>query len=75
MAFMTLEDSTGTVECILFPDAYDEFSTVFARDDLLLVEGKLEDQHGALTINVGKLQNAEARASFSLFRKTGGLSA
>jgi len=42
MAFVTLEDTTGSVECIFFADPYANSKRALSADQPLLIEGKLE---------------------------------
>ncbi|MCG3177697.1 MAG: DNA polymerase III subunit alpha [Phycisphaerae bacterium] len=57
MRFVTLEDATGTVECTLFPEAYRRFGHLFYHVGPFRVEGRAEDERGAVTLNV---QQAES---------------
>jgi len=41
MAFITLEDLYGAVECIVFPATYDRYSRLIEEDSLVVVEGKM----------------------------------
>lgn len=41
MAFITLEDLYGTVECIVFPATYERYNKYIAEDQPIVVEGRL----------------------------------
>ena len=41
MAFITLEDTTGQVECKIFPKAYEEWAEVSDSDEPLLIRGRV----------------------------------
>jgi len=41
MAFFTLEDRTAEVECIVFPNIFEEFSPLLVRDSAILVQGTI----------------------------------
>ena len=41
MGFLTLEDQTGQVECLLFPRVYEKYSRTLAVDQAVLVTGRL----------------------------------
>ncbi len=41
MAFITLEDLYGAVECIVFPTTYDRYSRLIEEDSLVVIEGKI----------------------------------
>ena len=41
MGFITLEDLTGQIECLVFPKVYEKYQGVMAVDDLVVLCGKL----------------------------------
>lgn len=41
MGFITLEDQTGQVECLLFPRTYEKYAPMLAEDQAVLVTGRL----------------------------------
>ena len=47
MAFVTLEDETGLLECTLFPDAYERHRGVVRDRGPYVAEGRIEEQYGA----------------------------
>ncbi len=40
MAFVTLEDGTGSIECLVFPKLYEEFSPLLRDGEPIVVRGK-----------------------------------
>jgi DNA polymerase-3 subunit alpha len=42
MAFVTLEDLTGSVEALVFPRAYEQHGLALKRDAVVLLRGKLD---------------------------------
>ncbi|MEG0012807.1 MAG: DNA polymerase III subunit alpha [Cellulosilyticaceae bacterium] len=40
MAFITLEDTTGTIECIIFPNLYDKFAQI-PENDVFVLKGRV----------------------------------
>lgn len=42
MAFMTLEDVYGSVECVCFPSAYEKYKAEIINDRIVKVKGKLD---------------------------------
>ena len=42
MAFVKLEDLTGSVELVVFPDLYEKSASMLEEDSLLLVEGRTD---------------------------------
>lgn len=41
MGFVTLEDLTGQIECLVFPKVYERYQAMMATDDLVVLCGKL----------------------------------
>ena len=41
MGFITLEDLTGQIECLVFPKTYEKYQGLMAVDDLVVLTGKL----------------------------------
>lgn len=41
MAFITLEDLYGSIECIVFPQTYDRFNEYLFEDGFVVIEGRL----------------------------------
>ena len=46
MAFVDLEDTTGMIELIVFPNLYAKFKDLIAEEKIVLVTGKLSDKDG-----------------------------
>jgi DNA polymerase-3 subunit alpha/error-prone DNA polymerase len=61
MEFITLEDESGVFECTLFPQAYAKFSAVVRNHGPFEVEGTVEDQLGAVTLNVDRIRHVRDR--------------
>lgn len=41
MGFITLEDLTGQIECLVFPKVYERYQGMMALDDLVVLHGRL----------------------------------
>lgn len=41
MGFLTLEDLTGQIECLVFPKVYERYQGMMAADDLVVLTGRL----------------------------------
>ena len=41
MAFITLEDLYGAVECIVFPTTFDRYNNLIEEDSLIIIKGKI----------------------------------
>ena len=55
MAFVRLEDMTGTVEVVVFPSAYQANASVLVKDFPVLIEGKIEEKDGEIKVLAEKL--------------------
>ena len=55
MEFLTFEDETGIVETTFFPQAYRRFCHIIDRQRPYLLSGKVEENWGALTLTVDKV--------------------
>jgi DNA polymerase III alpha subunit len=55
MLFLTLDDGTGLAECTFFPDAYQRAAPVLSGMGPFIVEGRVESQYGAVTVNAETL--------------------
>ena len=55
MAFGRLEDATGNVPIVVFPKSYEEYSSIFKEDAVLLVKGKVDNRDDELQLIVEKL--------------------
>jgi len=55
MEFMSFEDTTAIYETIFFPKAYGEFIHIISNTKPFVLEGKVEMQFGAVTLNVEKV--------------------
>ena len=55
MEFLTLEDEHGLFEAVLFPAAFRRFSRLVGTLGPYVVEGRVEDRHGAVTISADRI--------------------
>jgi DNA polymerase III alpha subunit len=62
MLFLTLDDGTGLAECTFFPDAYARAAPALSGMGPYVVEGRVESQYGAVTVNAESLTIAEGGA-------------
>jgi DNA polymerase III alpha subunit len=56
MQFLTLEDEHGLLEATLFPPAHRAFSARLHSLGPYLVEGRVETDHGAINLNVARVE-------------------
>ncbi len=59
MEFLTLEDEHGLFEAVLFPAAFRRFSRLVGTLGPYLVEGRVEDRYGALTLSADRIARAQ----------------
>ncbi|MHB8834444.1 MAG: DNA polymerase III subunit alpha [Candidatus Methylomirabilia bacterium] len=62
MKFLSLEDLTGTFEAVLFPDAYARCAEATLGTGPLLVEGRVERDHGVPSLTVTSVEKDPAAA-------------
>jgi len=54
MAFITIEDLYGTVECIIFPQTFSKYATLLEKDTAILLDGTVnmkEEENTKLLVN------------------------
>jgi DNA polymerase-3 subunit alpha/error-prone DNA polymerase len=56
ISFLSFEDEMGMYETVVFPQVYDQYHTLLFDLRPLVVYGKAVDDHGALTVEVGKIE-------------------
>jgi DNA-directed DNA polymerase III PolC len=61
MLFLTMEDETGLVEAVVFPDAYRRMTVDLDDSEPLRVTGKVEDHYGALTLVADRVRRVRDR--------------
>ena len=59
MEFLTFEDDTGLIETIFFPKAYRRFCAVLDRNRPFILHGKVEEDFGAVTMTVNRVEPLE----------------
>ena len=57
MAFLTLEDETGKIETVVFPKLFEEKQNLIINDKIILIEGKLNDRDGQISIIIEQISN------------------
>ncbi len=56
MAFISFEDETDLFETVFFPRAYDNHALRLNNREPFILEGKIENDHGALALHVHRAQ-------------------
>lgn len=59
MAFITLEDLEGTVEIITFPKVYEKCKEIIKKDEIVMIEGRLDVAEGKTKIIAEKISLLE----------------
>ena len=59
MEFLTFEDETDIVETTFFPQAYRRFCHIIDRPRPYLLSGKVEEDWGALTLTVERVETLQ----------------
>lgn len=59
MAFVKLEDDTGTIEVVVFPKVFASTKSLWEKDKVLLINGKVESRADGKSIIVEKAKAAE----------------
>ncbi len=59
MEFLTFEDETGVVETIFFPRVYRRYAAVLSSGNAYMLQGKVEEEYGAVTLIVNGVQKLE----------------
>ncbi|MEA3453313.1 MAG: DNA polymerase III subunit alpha, partial [Candidatus Caldatribacteriota bacterium] len=59
MAFITLEDLEGTVEIIAFPKVYEKCKEMIKKDEIVIIEGRLDVTEGKTKIIAEKISLLE----------------
>lgn len=57
MEFLTFEDETTSFETVLFPAAYRQFRPVLLEGGAFVVDGRVEENHGAITVTIAALRH------------------
>lgn len=76
MAFGRLEDTSGSIEFVVFPKTFAQFEALLVPDTAVLIKGKVEEREDALSLITEKIlapsQSSIQKADHELFipRKT-----
>ena len=59
MAILTLEDQTGSIQAVLFPDTFNNYSNMIKSEDPLLISGQVESDENRCKIIAKEIQNLD----------------
>jgi len=63
MAFLQLNDTTGSIEVVVFPKAYNVFQDSCKQNSVCLFKGKVTEREGDYSIIMDKAVNLDMRAA------------
>ncbi len=70
MAFLTLEDTSGTIDAVLFPKSYEQYSPILSEGRAYYIEGKINMRSDELSIVIDSLSEkpptSAARYDFTI---------
>ena len=61
--FLSLEDETGIANAIVEPDIFDAHRTALTTAPYLLIEGMLQNQHGAISVKLHDVKPLDFEAA------------
>jgi len=70
MAFLTLEDLTGSVEAIMFPKTYKKYREMLEENHLVAINGTVEERNNSLQIIAEKMKPLTAEVAQTVLEKT-----
>lgn len=59
MAFVTIEDQTGSLDLVIFPQIYSSVKTILVEDKVIIVEGRLDYREDRLSLIVENLEELQ----------------
>jgi len=65
MAIVTLEDLLGTIECVLFSEAYSEFAHLVRTDEVVLLVGTVDRKRGGTQLIADRVAPVEEAMSLA----------
>ena len=68
MAFCSLEDMSGSIEMIIFPNIYKDVKNIIENDTLVMVSGNLQSSDDELKLIVSNIKEIDEN-SFKNFQK------
>jgi DNA polymerase-3 subunit alpha/error-prone DNA polymerase len=56
MCFLSLEDETALYETVVFPQVYDQYANLLFDQQPLLVYGRVTNDHGAVSLEISRIE-------------------
>ena len=63
ITFVTLEDETGVINLVLFPQVWEQFFQIVKTRNAWLVDGKLENREGVIHVITGRVRDLSDEVS------------
>ncbi len=64
MAFLRIEDLTGTIEVVVFPKLYARTSGILVRDTVVAISGKMDEKEDRLVILADEIRSLDTTGKF-----------
>ena len=71
MAILQIEDTTGKVDCVMFPKSYKKNFELLKEDQLILIDGILERRMGEFQVVINRMEGIELEDLQKLAKKEG----
>ena len=71
MAYLSLEDTTGSIECIVFPSILEKYVEFLQEDKVIKVEGRISNQNDELKCIVSTITKLQKDPAKKLYLKLG----
>ena len=69
MSFVTIEDTAGKIECVVFPDVWKNYSGKLKKDSTVRITGKISEKEKGKNIIVSAVFTADEFKNAALRRK------
>lgn len=67
MAFVYVEDKYFSIECVIFPKVYNEFSYLINSENIVIIKGVLKKEEDQVKVLVRNIVNIEEVNRFKLY--------
>lgn len=71
MAFASIEDETGKIEIVVFPDAFDQSRSLLAQERVILIEARIEERDERKSLIAEKIIDSEKKEEIEQMAREG----
>ncbi len=64
MLFFTLEDISGTVDCIVFPNVMEKYGMFLGKDNIVILKGYFSYENNRVSFNVNTVEHFNTKKSY-----------